>query len=322
MILSLRQIRRRIRSVGNTKKITHAMEMVAAAKLKRLQELLGHSEHYVSELGRILTALVQNEAALSHPMLERREETKSILVFLVTSDTGLCGSYNANIIAQTQQFLADQPREQSIQFVAIGRNGVAYLKRFRKNILKELSVPKPQQIEETISEIAKLVENQFSSRKTDKVVFIYTKAESLGTLRPTATNLLPIVPITFSPLTGENRSGGESFKAPPHPNLPPPTARLAKGGPQGGKEIEYLLEPSPDSILETLLPEFIEAKIGQMVKHALVSEQASRMLAMRQATDNAEEMIDSLTLMRNKARQASITKELIEVISGSRALQK
>ncbi len=288
MILSFREIRRRIRSVENTKKMTRAMEMVAAAKLKKLQELLKQSDRYIGELRRILETLVR-EKPLTHPLLEKRAETKSILVFLIASDTGLCGSYNTNILDWTSRFLKMEGSEKTPHFVTIGRHGATYLKRAKQTISKELEIPRPQEVDEMIRQVTQIATNEFISGEADQVVFIYTRVESLGSLKPAVTQLFPIV------------SGGKET--------------------QEEKLIDYLTEPSLDEVLEIMLPEFVEAEVGQFVKHSLVAEQASRMMAMRQATDNAKEMVDSLTLLRNKARQAAITKELLEVVSGSRALQ-
>jgi len=286
MALSLRQIRRRIKSVENTKKITRAMEMVAAAKLKRLQGLLAESDRYGVELRRILTNLLKNRA-VAHPLLQKREEEKRMLAFLITSDTGLCGSYNTNMISRAMQFIEDTGNQKTISFVAIGRNGAAFLRRSRQTLAKEIPIPRPQQIEETIAQITQIATDAFIKNETDEVIFLYTRVQTLSLLKPESMRLLP----------------------------------LAKSEEETGPAMDYLIEPTLNQVLGRLLPEFIESEIGKCVKHSLVSEQASRMMAMRQATDNAKEMIDSLTLARNKARQASITKELIEVVSGSRALQ-
>ncbi|OGW86440.1 MAG: ATP synthase F1 subunit gamma [Omnitrophica bacterium RIFCSPHIGHO2_02_FULL_46_11] len=289
IMLSLRQIRQRIKSVGNTKKMTHAMEMVAAAKLKKLQDLLRQSDRYIAELRRILETLVR-EKPLAHPLLEKRTEIKNTLAFLITSDTGLCGSYNLNVWEQADRLIKAENLNRALHFVAIGRHGAAYLKRAKQTISKELPVPRPHEIDETIRLISQIATDEFTHHKADEVIFIYTKVMSLGSLKPASASLFPIVSLEKEMAAIET-----------------PT--------------DYLLEPSLEEIIALLLPEFIEAEMNQFVKHSLVAEQASRMMAMRQATDSAKDMIDSLTLLRNKARQASITKELLEVVSGSRALQ-
>ncbi len=288
MILSLRQIRRRIKSVENTKKITHAMEMVAAAKLKKLQDLLKQSDHYIAELKRILATLVR-EKSLAHPLLEKRDEIKSTLVFLIASETGLCGSYNTNVLEQANRFLKTEGTAQSVRFVAIGKYAANHLKRSKSTIVKAFSIPKPQEIDNLIQEVTEMATSAFTNREADRVVFIYTKVATLSSLKPTQEQLFP--------LTSTEADSQEK------------------------KQVDYIIEPDLNSILDFMLPEFIAAEIAQFVKHSMVAEQASRMMAMRQATDSAKDMIDSLTLLRNKARQANITKELLEIVSGSRALQ-
>ena len=287
-MLSLRQIRRRIKSVENTKKMTRAMEMVAASKLKKLQDLLKQSDRYIGELKRILGTLV-SEKPLAHPLLEKREEVKSTLVFLIASDTGLCGSYNSNIFEQANRFLQGDGSKQPVHFVTIGKRAAAFLKRKKQTISKELNIPRPQEIEQAVSDVAQVAKDEFQNGQADRVIFIHTKVFSLGSVKPATEQLFPIV--------------SEEKKT------------------DDGKTVDYIIEPSLPEILDVILPEFIEARVSQFIKNSLVAEQAARMMAMRQATDNAEEMIEDLTLARNKARQASITKELIEVVSGSRALQ-
>ncbi|HLD56333.1 MAG TPA: ATP synthase F1 subunit gamma [Candidatus Omnitrophota bacterium] len=306
-MLPLRLIRRRIKSVENTKKMTRAMEMVAASKLKKLQDLLKQSDRYIGELKRILGTLVR-EKPLTHPLLEnrllekegRKAKESATLVFVITSDTGLCGSYNTNLMERVSEFLKTESKGRQFHFIAIGRNGASYLKRNRLAVNEALAVPKPQEIESTIEHVTRIAVEEFKNGKVDEVFFIYTKVHSLASLKPEAARLFPI--------THEaNRGQVLDNKKEPVPYL--------------NLEVDYILDPNLDEILELMLPEFIQAEIGQFIKNSLVAEQASRMTAMHQATENAKEMIESLTLMRNKARQASITKELLEVVSGSRALQ-
>lgn len=285
MVQSLRQIKRRIRSVDNTKKITKAMEMVAASKLKKYQDLLGHTRLYAGELERLLGALISEASGYQHPFFEVREAKES-LVFLVASDSGLCGSYNSNLFQTVEKFLAD--RKVKTSFFAIGRRASAYLKRRRFSMVGEVGIPKPQEIGTVVKLIIETASREFVSQKVEQVLMIYTDFISMANYKPKAENLLPLSRIEKQEETSPR---------------------------------EYILEPSAEKILEEMIPHFLELKVEQAVKGALVSEQVSRMMAMRQATDNATEMIDNLTLQRNKARQAAITKELIEVVSGSLAQQ-
>ncbi len=308
MILSLRQIRRRIKSVENTKKMTRAMEMVAAAKLKKLQDLLKQSDFYIAELKRILGTLVK-EKPLAHPLLEKREETHKVLAFVIASDTGLCGSYNTNIFDETSRFISSTPHlpppkmgggmegDETLTFISTGKQATNFLKRVKQTTIQEFMVPRPQEIDSSIQKLTELATQAFLSKAADRVVFIYTHVVSLASLKTRVTQLFP-----FSST----------------PELP---ADISKEKNNEGGIVDYIVEPSLTEVLEKLIPEYIEAETGQFLKHSLVAEQVSRMMAMRQATDSAKDMIESLTLMRNKARQASITKELIEVVSGSRALK-
>ena len=282
MALSLRQLRRRIRSVEGTKKMTHAMEMVAATKLRRLQSALVQSDRYIHDVTRILSTLVR-EKPLAHPLLEKRPEIHSSLVFLMTSDTGLCGSYNINVLDTLDQFMEESGD-------ALGRSGARFLRRKGLGVTHEMTIPRPQDIDHTIKEMAQIAVRHFAEREVDQVFLVYTRVVSLASLKPRVEKLFPI-------------SGEHALE-------------------EKTSTVDYLLEPTLDQVLEVILPEYVEAKTGQCVRHALVAEQASRMMAMRQATDNAKEMIDSLTLLRNKMRQASITKELIEVASGSAAQKR
>ena len=319
MSTSLRQVRRRIKSVEETKKMTHAMEMVAAAKLKRLQDLLARSDRYVAELARILQTLVR-EKSLAHPLLARRAEVKSVLVFLITSDTGLCGSYNSNVTECANQFLSPllssppfagggkrRRDDLSIQFVSLGRNGAVYLKRKGQTILKELPIPRPQHVDGTIEEMTKIATESFIHQVADEVDFVYTQVRSLASLKPMVGRLFPIEVDRL-----EEHHAPYLSSSPRHDSWRGEDRR-------GDAPVDYILEPDLAQVLEIILPQYVKLTIAQFVKHSLVAEQASRMMAMRQATDNAKKMIDSLTLLRNKVRQATITKELIEVVSGSRA---
>ena len=283
---SLRQIKRRIRSVENTKKITKAMEMIAASKLKKYQDLLGQTRNYAAHLERMLRSLISETTAVKHPFFEKRDP-REILIFLIASDSGLCGSYNYNLFQTTEDFLKELRLNSS--FFPIGKQGSGFLKRKQFTIIGEISVPKPQDIASAVQTIIETSKRAFLEKKADEVYLIYTDYVSMANYKPRAEKLLPLEKIARS---------DESAAA-----------------------IEYILEPSREQILETMIPHHLEIKVEQAVKGALVSEQVARMMAMRQATDNATEMIDTLTLQRNKARQAAITKELIEVVSGSKALQ-
>ena len=295
MAESLRQIKRRVRSVENTKKITKAIEMVAASKLKKYQDLLGQTKAYMSRLERMLGDLISATSS-GHPLFETRK-TNATLVFLITSDSGLCGSYNYNLFQLAERFLAE--RSETVSFFAIGRQGFSYLKRKQLEVSGELAIPRPQEIEQTVSTVKKVAEQKFIEHTVSQIFLIYTEFISMASYKPKVEQLLPL------------SAGGRIHQLDGGQNL--------KGSLKTVQE--YILEPNPERILEEMVPHYLQLKIEQALKEALVSEQVSRMIAMKQATDNATEMIDDLTLQRNKARQAGITKELIEIVSGAKALQ-
>jgi len=287
MAQTLRQIKQRIKSVNNTKKLTKAMEMVAASKLKKYQDLLGQTRTYSAELRRILGKVSTQVKSFNHPLFDVREP-KNILVFLITSDSGLCGSYNFNLIQTTEAFLSS--RKETFSCFSIGRQGLGYFRRKNYTVTGEIGIPRPQEIKQTAKSILNAAKDQFLSKNVDQVYLIYTEFISMASFKPKVEQLLPLQEI--------------------------PSEKSAQSS-----DKDYILEPTAERILEVMIPHFLELKVEQSLKEALVSEQLSRMMAMRQATDNAKEMIDSLTLQRNKARQAAITKELIEIVSGSKAQQ-
>ncbi len=284
---SLRQIRRRVRSVENTKKITRAMEMVAAAKLRRFEELLAKARESTSFLDRLLKNLLADVTAYEHPLFTEREKKERLALVLVTSDTGLCGVYNANVIHKAIDFIKGNSGKR-VEIVPVGKSGLNFFKKRGEKIETSFVEIRISNLENIVHELTEYVTNSFLSGTFDEVYLLYTHFLSKSSYKPRVEKFL---------------------------NLERPAeATRAKVG--------YILEPSAERIFEELLPKFLHGKLKTMLLEASLSEHISRMLAMRQATDNATEMIEDLTLLRNKLRQASITKELIEVVSGARALKR
>lgn len=299
-VASLRQIRRRIRSVENTKKITRAMEMVAAAKLRRFQDFLESARPYMERLGSLVERLLgELPAGYHHPFLspspsplpvpgERVKGEGKIVLVLFTSDTGLCGTYNSELEETAREWLRENGGEEN-SFIFVGKHGA---NRFHQNPRKVLGTffdLRVSRIDEILEGLRKSLEKAFLTGQADRIQVAYTRMETLSRYHPRIERILPISP------------------------SPSPLPR--------GEESDSLIEPDAKTVLDRLLPAFFEARLRFIFYHTLLSEQIARMTAMRQATQNAEEMIDSLTLLRNKARQAAITKEIIEVVSGSRALK-
>lgn len=288
-MLPLRTIRRRIRSVENTKKTTRAMEMVAAAKLRRFQDLLGKENPYTTQVRRLFENLAMDQPSYRHPLFEERTEPKKICYIVFASDAGLCGTYNANVLSMALTTIEKTGRERCCT-IPVGKMAVSFFRRVGIDILASFVEIRPGNYLGHAQEILKLAQERFLSRDLDAIYMVYTHFESLAAYRPKVEKFLNI-------------------ERPETQTLVPPAVR-------------YILEPNAERIFEALIPQFLLSELKQRFLEFLVAEQVSRMLAMRQATDNAQEIIDDLTLLRNKVRQASITKEIIEVVSGARALRR
>ena len=288
-VASLRQIRRRIRSVENTKKITRAMEMVAAVKLRRFQDFLESALPYTQRMEELTNQLLQNlpsDSRYYHPYLEGRGTVIKAALVIFTSDTGLCGTYNSDLETLAQRWVGEN-KEKEVSLVFVGKHGANALHRRSNRVLATLSDLRVSRVDEILVELKNTIEKAFLNSEVNEVHVVYSKVESLASFRPITERILPMV-----------RSEARTEEA-----------------------VRILIEPSAKTVLDKLIPTFFEAKLRFIFYHALLTEQIARMSAMRQATQNAEEMIDELTLLRNKARQASITKEIIEIVSGSRALK-
>ena len=284
---SLRQIRRRIRTVENTKKITRAMEMIAAAKLRRFQDFLESARPHTERLETLLNDLLgEVPSNYDHPFFERQRTPEHVALVLFTSDTGLCGTYNRDLEEATRQFFVRNP-DRKIHFVFVGKHGGKVFHRTQAPVLENFSDLRVSRVDVILQGLRETLERAFLRSEIDEIHAIYTRAESLSRYHPVSERILPI----------PKKMAAESIRVP------------------------TLLEPSAKSVFDRLLPTYFEARLRFIFYHALLTEQIARMTAMRQATQNAEDMIEELTLLRNKARQAAITKEIIEVVSGSRALK-
>ncbi len=284
MLLSLRQIKRRIRSVESTKKITRAMQMVSTAKLKHAQDMLFAGKPYYFKMDALLNRLLASPATVSHPLLEERAVKNNSTLCVVTSDSGLCSTYNNNIIRIAEGFIKMRGAE-NIKLVAIGRKGFSYFNSRGIKISHAYLGLQGRYSRETAEEIAKTITGAFLSKKTDEVYIAHTHFDATLKYKPKLQKLLNIE------RTAEER------------------------------EIAYIFEPDAGRILEEMIPAYISAKIKGILLDAFTSEHSQRMVAMKSATDNAVELIDNLTLLRNKARQAAITTEIIEVSSAAEELK-
>ena len=313
---TLIDFRRRIRSVKNTQKITRAMKLVSAAKLRRAQDRVFNARPFAGEMLEVLRSLARRVEVRHHPLLQVRPEQKMLLL-LLSGDKGLCGPFNTNVIRLGERFLrAHHPaeRDHEPQLITIGKKGRDYFRR-RRTILAEhvnlfLRVVDYRQA----CEIAARVIDLYAKREIDSVYLVYNEFKSILAQRLVTEKLLPLEGIL--PMRAEGgialpgREAYEGADAAPAALVPP----------ERETHIDYIYEQPPAELFARLLPRHVEVQVYRALLESAAAEHAARMTAMDAATNNAAEMIDRLTLYMNKARQAQITRELIEIVSGAAAL--
>jgi F-type H+-transporting ATPase subunit gamma len=295
---STREIRRRIRSVKNISQVTRAMQMVAASKMRRAQEQVLATRPYAEKAWEVLSHLAAQRGLDEevHPLLEHREKLHLIGIVLVTADKGLCGSYNHNMIQAAWRYIQELPYP--VELITIGKRGRDAMWRMGQEIVAEFSDLPPQPGILDIAPIARTVMDGFVSGRYDAVYLAHTDFINTLLQRPAFWQLLPIHPLQLG-VTPISEYRGEAAAAP---------------------GVEYLYEPDRRAILDTLLPRFTELQIYQAILESLASEHSARMVAMRNATENANELVDDLTLTYNRARQEAITKEMLDIVGGAEAL--
>ncbi len=291
-----RAIKRKIRSVKNLKKITKAMEMVSAAKLRRAQDALAAVRPYADKLGALMSRLAgAGEAGgVEVPLLEVRPQLRRAAVLVITADKGLCGSYNSNVLRLADKTLA--AIEAPVDLYTIGRKAADHFRKHGRETAAHWPSFPPNVGFREVNEIAGRLVDSYLRQQVDEVHVLYTEYVNAITFTPRAERFLP-----FSTHAGEQRTAG--------------------GGQGGGGGGEWIFEPSPAEIFAQLIPRVIEVRFYRLLLEALASEHGARMQAMRNATDNAQELIDTLTLTFNKARQAAITKELLDIVGGAEGLK-
>lgn len=289
---SLRDIRKRIRSVRNTQQITKAMKMVAAAKLRKAQDAILAARPYAMMLDRMISDLVLRAEPLEHPLLTPREPKNAELVVL-TSDRGLAGAFNSNVLRRASRFLYENERKyQKIEVTTIGRKGRDFFRRRRVPSRKDYSGLYSNLSYRTAAEIANEISSHFVSGGVDAIFLLYNEFVSAISQKLRLVQLLPM----------------------PRPEAPKDDAGAAA-------LVDFKYEPSMNGVMEKLVPQAMVIKLYRALLESVASEHGARMSAMEQATSNASEMIDRLTLFYNRTRQAVITKELMEIVSGAEALK-
>jgi F-type H+-transporting ATPase subunit gamma len=287
---SLKDIKRRITSVRKTQQITRAMRMVAGAKLRRAQEAIESARPYAEHMRATLAEVARVQRDSDHPLLVPHAETRSVEVFVITSDRGLCGAFNANVIKQALSVV--RTRQQAGARVEISTAGKKAREAFQRRMPDALREHYTQDGWVSFGQaaaIAGYLSRRYAEREVDEVVLVYSEFVSAITQTPRAVTLLP-----FAAGAGDDS--------------------------EEGQPLPYEIEPDPAKLLAVLVPKAVEVEIFRALLENQSGEHAARMAAMEAATRNTEELIESLTLQYNRARQAAITKELVEIVSGAEAL--
>lgn len=291
---STRDIRRRIKSVKNTAQITKAMQLVAAAKMKKAQDQAANGRHYAELLNKVLVNLKDNAEEGLHPFFSEGKGSKT-LVLVIASDKGLCGALNTNLL---KKLINTDFGSGEVDYVTIGKKAAQGINRLRRHLLADFPIKDPAKFAEVRS-VGRFLQEKFLTGEYKKVFVLFNNFINTVTTVPTCEQLLPVNPVTL---------GGKRDFAPEIE-----TSNAAT--------LEYTFEPSAAVVFETVLPQYVNDTVYQMVLESRASEHSSRMVAMKNATDNAKQLIKDLTLEYNKLRQASITNELLEITTAKMALE-
>jgi F-type H+-transporting ATPase subunit gamma len=291
-----RELNKRIRSIKNISQVTSALAAVSASKASRAQRAVEATRAYAGKAFEILNNLASQTEA-SHPLLTARTDIKKTGLILVTADRGLCGAYNTSILNRTEAFLS--ALETPCQIITVGRKGQDNMIRRGRNVIATFENKDNPSILDILP-IARLVTEDYLNGTFDQVFIAYTDFINLVTRRPVVKQLLPLKPLDF-----KGMAVAEYVQTVDLTNV---------------TERAYTYEPAPELLLDTVVPRFTQLQIYQSILEAQASEHSARMVAMNNATDNAAELIEILTLERNKARQANITSEILDIVGGAEAL--
>jgi F-type H+-transporting ATPase subunit gamma len=295
MAIQTRAIKRRIKSVKNTRKITKAMELVAASKMRKAVNAVLGSRPFAKLAWETVGRVGKVTDTSLHPLLKRREPTKRVLMLLITSDRGLAGGFNSNMVRRAFQEIRALGDSVEISTICVGKRGTDAMRRAGKPILAAFTDMGNNPSFEQARPIGSMVIDAFVKEECDRVILAYTDFVSALTQKPVLLELLPLGSVESMEELGDTT---ESSQAP-----------------------EYLFEPSPKAVLDRVLPRLAETMVYQAILESAASEHSARMMSMRSASDAAGEMIDDLTFTFNQARQAGITQEIAEISSGKAALE-
>jgi F-type H+-transporting ATPase subunit gamma len=300
---NLLDFRRRIRSVKNTQQITRAMKFVAAARLRRAQERVVAARPYARQILRVLRSAegrMQQEEAV-HPLLAVRPE-KKVLAIVISADRGLCGAFNTNVLRKTSEFLRENAAKK-IELVAVGKRARDTMRRMRLPLKAEMIGVTMNVKFGDAKDLAELASSAYMNGEVDAVYLIFNEFKNVMVQRLVVNRLLPIEAEVVAAPRGEAAGHGSGASAAAVPERP--------------AGVDYLYEQPPKQIFDRLVPRYVETEVFRALLESSAAEHAARMTAMDAATNNASDLIESLTLHMNKVRQAAITKEIIEVVSGA-----
>ncbi len=291
---STRDIRRRIKSVKNTAQITKAMQLVAAAKMKKAQDQAASGRAYAELMNKILVSLKERAEEGVHPYFSEGKGDKTLVVVIAT-DKGLCGALNTNLLKK----LVNTPIEGEVEYVTVGRKASQGLARLRKTLIADFPIKDPAKFAE-LRVVGKFIQEKFLTGEYKAVLVAFNNFINTVTQLPSIEQVLPVNPVTLGGKRGFDETPGEINAA----ELP-----------------QYTFEPDAAVVFETVLPQYVNGTLYQMLLEARASEHSSRMVAMKNATDNAKQMLKDLSLEYNKLRQAAITNELLEITTAKMALE-
>ncbi len=297
---STRDIRRRIKSVKSTAQITKAMQLVAAAKMKKAQDQATNGRAYAELMNKILVSLKDSAEESTHSFFSEGRGSKT-LVLVITSDKGLCGALNTNLLKK----VISTKFEGEVDFLTIGRKGAQGLARLRKSLVADFPIKDPARSSE-LRPVGKFIKDSFFSGEYRRVLVAFNNFINTVTILPSIEQLLPVNKVTLGGKRSHDATGLHGGT---------PATAAAEAIPQ------YTFEPSPEVVFETILPQYVNYTLYQMLLEARASEHSSRMVAMKNATDNAKQMLKDLSLEYNKLRQAAITNELLEITTAKMALE-
>ncbi|MFA6099704.1 MAG: ATP synthase F1 subunit gamma [Patescibacteria group bacterium] len=318
MAVSTRRIKARIKSIGNTRKITKAMELVAGAKMRRAVQMTIDSRHYSGSVKHIVDDIRPLINQRSHPLLYGRKEATRTILIIAASDRGMCGGFNAQLVKKSAEFI--KSRKEPVSVIIVGKKIESPVRHMTNNILASFpSISNAPSFERSKS-VGQLAYDEFLKNKTDRVFVCYSDFKSAMTQIPTIVQLLPVVPEEELLASGafEKEEKDEALaKFSESQSLAEDRAH-SKKYPQ---DYAVVFEPTPRYVLDHLLPRLIDTRLYQAMLESAASEHSSAMMAMRSATDSATEMLDNLTFTFNQARQAGITREISEISAGKAALE-